>query len=160
MFTEEEFQALLEEAFEAGYNTALDEIFDEDSSYDLEEEMSAYNENLTDSQKKRIRGVMGYGDNRKDFKSPKERSDRLRALVAMDARDTNREMYKAFKDAKQDGYKDDADEYDKLMDQKSRAAKRMNSVFNRYYDKVSAYDKRDRMNAVKKSIKDKILHKN
>ena len=42
--TRDEFEALLEEAFIEGYNNAIDEVFDEDSDFDLEEEMDNYNE--------------------------------------------------------------------------------------------------------------------
>ena len=49
MFTEEELYSLLEEAFEEGYNSAIDELEEvmnesEDSSYDLEDEMDSYAE--------------------------------------------------------------------------------------------------------------------
>ena len=40
--TREEFESILEEAFLAGYNDAIDEIFEEDSSFDLEDEMDSY----------------------------------------------------------------------------------------------------------------------
>ena len=42
--TREEFESILEEAFLEGYNDAMEEIFEEDSSFDLEEEMDSYNE--------------------------------------------------------------------------------------------------------------------
>ena len=38
----EEFEALLEEAFIEGYNDAIDEIFEEDNTFDLENEMDSY----------------------------------------------------------------------------------------------------------------------
>ena len=40
--TREEFEALLEEAFIEGYNNAIDEIFEEDNTFDLEDEMDSY----------------------------------------------------------------------------------------------------------------------
>lgn len=41
----EQFEALLEEAFEAGYNSALEEIFDEDTDYESPyEDLYAYDE--------------------------------------------------------------------------------------------------------------------
>ena len=42
--TRDEFEALLEEAFLAGYNDAIDEIFEEDNTFDLEDEYDYYNE--------------------------------------------------------------------------------------------------------------------
>ena len=42
--TREEFEALLEEAFIEGYNDAIDEIFEEDNTFDLEDEYDYYNE--------------------------------------------------------------------------------------------------------------------
>ena len=42
--TREEFESILEEAFIEGYNDAMEEIFEEESSFDLEEEMDSYNE--------------------------------------------------------------------------------------------------------------------
>ena len=42
--TKKEFESLLEEAFIKGYNDAMDEIFNEDTSFDLEDEMDNYNE--------------------------------------------------------------------------------------------------------------------
>ena len=42
--TKKEFESLLEEAFIKGYNDAIDEIFEEDASFDLEDEMDNYNE--------------------------------------------------------------------------------------------------------------------
>ena len=40
--TRDEFEALLEEAFMAGYEDAIDEIFEEDNTFDLEDEMDSY----------------------------------------------------------------------------------------------------------------------
>ena len=40
--TRDEFEALLEEAFIEGYNNAIDEIFEEDNTFDLEDEMDSY----------------------------------------------------------------------------------------------------------------------
>ena len=43
MFDEERFDALLEEAFEAGYNSALEEVYNE-SAFNLDAEMDAFDE--------------------------------------------------------------------------------------------------------------------
>ena len=42
--TREEFESILEEAFMAGYEDAMNEVFDEESTFDLESEMNAYTE--------------------------------------------------------------------------------------------------------------------
>ena len=42
--TREEFESILEEAFLKGYNDTMDEIFNEDTSFDLEDEYEYYTE--------------------------------------------------------------------------------------------------------------------
>ena len=64
--TKDEFEALLEEAFEMGYNDALEE----DSSYDLEAEMDAYDEAST---LERIRFGIERFKNKGKYKDPKLR---------------------------------------------------------------------------------------
>lgn len=104
MFTEEEFYAMLEEAFEAGYDDALDEVFDEaeeDSAYSLEDEMDCYGE--ADEYESEYEDLYSYTEARDDTKfdrirkaaikgdgpiakelgfSPKTRSDFTRAYLA------------------------------------------------------------------------------
>ena len=53
--TREEFESLLEEAFMAGYNAVLEEVFEEDSSFDLEKEMDNYNEAWKPSEFKSVK---------------------------------------------------------------------------------------------------------
>ena len=50
--TREEFESILEEAFMAGYNDAIDEIFEEDNTFDLEDEYNVFCEKVTDEMDK------------------------------------------------------------------------------------------------------------
>ena len=62
--TREEFEALLEEAFEEGYNSVLKEIEEEvydESKFDLEEEMDAYSEANDDTKFDKFRKALVKG---------------------------------------------------------------------------------------------------
>ena len=50
--TRDEFEYLLEEAFMAGYEDAIDEIFEEDNTFDLEDEYDYYNESSKNVRKR------------------------------------------------------------------------------------------------------------
>ena len=53
--TREEFESILEEAFMAGYNDAIDEVFKEDNTFDLEDEMDSYDEAWKPSEFKSVK---------------------------------------------------------------------------------------------------------
>ena len=59
--TRDEFEYLLEEAFMAGYEDAIDEIFEEDNTFDLEDEMDSYLEGDDDTKFDRFRKAVVKG---------------------------------------------------------------------------------------------------
>ena len=58
--TREEFEALLEEAFIEGYNDAIDEIFEEDNTFDLEDEMDSYLESNKETKARNKKTLQNY----------------------------------------------------------------------------------------------------
>ena len=69
--THDEFEALLEEAFLAGYNDAIDEIFEEDNTFDLEDEYDYYYNEA--SKWERVQFAIENLKNKFKYKDPKLR---------------------------------------------------------------------------------------
>ena len=135
--TREEFESILEEAFLAGYNDAIDEIFEEDNTFDLEDEMDSYNE--TKLLKGPATSVKKYNDFlKKKGISDEERKNVIKSKIAsysgtgrswegVGSNQKDREINNSFK-------------YEKPLNRKIKnktdAYKRMFSAANRYENKV------------------------
>ena len=155
--TKKEFESLLEEAFLEGYNDAMEEIFSEDASFDLEDEMDNYNENMSDTDKVNIKNdYKRYKQDNPNAK-PKELSHYLRYRVADKAWQTNADMANAYRklrigmsddDEDSNGYKN----LGKLEKDKAKASNRMYNPKNKYHDKTNV----DRW---KRKVREAILNK-
>ena len=97
--TREEFESLLEEAFMAGYEDAIDEIFEEDNTFDLEDEMDSYLEARDDTKFDRLRKAAIRGDSEvaKELGFSKQaRSNATRAFLAATGKGDGARRAKSF----------------------------------------------------------------
>ena len=174
--TREEFESILEEAYNDGYNQAIEDIQEDildEEAFDLEGEYNYYSETLSEGDKLNVKKLVAGFDSRfkkvpmSDKLKKKMRSNFLRTSVATLASERNNKIANDLRSAAKQRWKDNNDdEYDssdyknsylgKFATGKQRAAARMYASKNKYTNKVSQdADKAIAYSIINKHKKDK-----